>query len=102
MIYVFRLTTVFAPQPYKAVVAFSKHVWKKCLLVGVISMSQRRDPRQYLRGEPESPVSPQSTFPGQEIIVGNDRWMTDPWLKLAHEVKKSGVRERGKECCAVC
>jgi len=26
MIYVFRLITVFAAQPYKAVVAFSKHV----------------------------------------------------------------------------
>jgi len=37
-------------------------------LVGVIFMSHRRHPQRILHGEPESPVSPQSTFPAQEIF----------------------------------
>ena len=59
-------------------------------LVGVIYMSQRRDPQRILHGEPESPVSPQSTFPAQEITVRErpDEGPLPDW-KLAHGVKKS-------------
>ena len=68
-IYVFRLTTAFARYDC----ALSKHALKGISRRRDLYESKRRDPRQYLRGEPRVQFHLNTTFPGQEIIVRNDR-----------------------------
>ena len=69
MIYVFRLITVFAHQLYKRCLRFP-NMSEKCSLVDPIFMSQRRDPRQYLQGEPRVQFHLNRRFLARKLLSG--------------------------------
>ncbi len=101
------LISIFRPLVIAALrLSLGPMCFQTCLkvsLVDVISMSQRRDPRQYLRGEPRVQFHLNTTFPGRENTV-RERSGEEPipnW-KLAHRVKESGLCELLAEGCAGC
>jgi hypothetical protein len=61
------------------------------LLVDVIYMSQRRDPRQYLHGEPRVQFHLNRRFLRRKILSGTTGEEPFPDWNVAHCVKKSGV-----------
>jgi len=69
MNYVLRLNTALSDQSESS-------------LVDVIFMSHAPSSPTVLKGEPESPVSSQSTFPGRENTVRSGRWKPFPDRKV--------------------
>jgi len=74
----------------------------KVSLVDVISMSQRRDPRQYLRGEPRVQFHLNRRFLARKLLSGTTGERPLPDWNVAHEVKETALSKPRRWVRAAC